>query len=111
MNHLTARFVHYRLTAEDAAEIEAEVPQRNPTTGRYNRNPVAEGDVYPALVVAAVGDAFNLQVFLDGACTWWAPGRAIGGGPGECVWAAKSHLAGVDKPAKPKDSEPEVKPK
>lgn len=106
MNHLTGRFVHYRLTAEDVEEIDKELPQRD-DTGRYLRSPVVEGDTYPALVVAAVADTLSLQVFLDGACTFWAPGRTIGGGPGECAWAAKSHLAGVD--VKQKDREPEGK--
>jgi len=85
------RIVHYMLTEQDAAEItrrrttEVAIAQRI-EAGRWPigaqahiGNPVAAGDVYPAMIVRVfqpsdVGTS-NLRVFLDGSDEYWATSR------------------------------------
>lgn len=84
------RIVHYVLSADDVDAIDRLMPivvdgQRQP------RNPVAVGDMYPAMVVKVFGAPYaNLQVFLDGACTYWATSRGEGDQPATWSWPARS---------------------
>lgn len=80
------RIVHYTLNGYDVGAIDRLYP-RVDDTGRWLRNAVAEGQVYPALVVRAFGgSAANLQVFLDGDATYWATSRVEGEGPARWSW-------------------------
>lgn len=84
MQPKTGNIVSYKLSAADCAAItkQRESGQRG--------NPVAEGDTYPALVVAVFTNEFgqgvhglNLKVFLDGDDSFWATSRRLGNKPGE----------------------------
>ena len=104
------RIVHYRLSADDAAQI-----NRRRTTGKsiadrmaYGTDPlkawpagaqahigndVAEGDVFPMHIVKVWGptatSAVNGQVMLDGTDTFWATSRTVGEGPGTFSWPTR----------------------
>jgi hypothetical protein len=85
------RIVHYRLTDQDAVEI-----NRRRTTGSaiaknsewptgaqaHIGNQASAGDVFPAMIVwtwgNTEGSACQLQVFLDGNDTYWATSRQEG---------------------------------
>ena len=88
------RIVHYRLTDQDAVEI-----NRRRTTGTdiaerikheewpigaqaHIGNHVTPGDTFPAMIVrtwdSTEGSACQLQVFLDGNDTYWATSRSEG---------------------------------
>lgn len=57
------------------------------------RNSVQPGDVYPAMVVRVFDPTVttaNLQVFLDGAATYWATSRTEGEGAGCWAWPPRS---------------------
>ena len=98
------RIVHYRLTDQDAVEI-----NRRRTTGTHIAdrlrilgdtgwptgaqahigNKVAAHDVFPAMIVRTwgktEGSCCQLQVFLDGNDTYWATSRSEGDLAG--MWA------------------------
>lgn len=80
------RIVHYALTASDATAI---TYLRDVEADARRGNPVAEGQVYPAIVVRVfdppTGYA-NLQVLLDGNDSYWATSRTEGEGPGRWAW-------------------------
>jgi hypothetical protein len=105
------RIVHYRLSADDAEQI-----NRRRTTGasiamrmKYGDDPqlkawpsgaqahigneAREGDVYPMLIVDVWGidpsSSVNGQVFLDGNDVLWATSRSIGDQPGTWSWPAR----------------------
>lgn len=109
------RIVHYRLSADDAAQI-----NRRRTTGgdiakrlkqeivdqeggfvaawpigaqAHIGNGVAEGDTFPMLVVQVWGpaptSAVNGQVFLDGNDVFWATSRTVGDQPGTFSWPTR----------------------
>jgi hypothetical protein len=86
MTPTIGRIVHYTLSEYDATSIE-QMP------GRPNRNPVAAGQTYPAVIVRIFGDNpgshVNLQVFLDGDCSYWATSRKEGTEPGTWAWPAR----------------------
>ncbi len=111
------RIVHYRLSAEDAEQI-----NRRRTTGKsiadrlriqisdrecmtpllawppgaqaHIGNDVAEGDTFPMLIVRAWGNtptsAVNGQVFLDGNDVFWATSRTVGDQPGTFSWPTRT---------------------
>ena len=70
------RIVCYRLSAEDVVAIKGN------RTVRPTGNVVNEGEVYPAMIVRTWGNTegsrCQLQVFLDGADTFWATSRHEG---------------------------------
>lgn len=78
------RIVHYALGTVDAEQITKR--RRDATTSDFAAqntgamihagNPVAPGQVFPAVVVAAFGEATaNLKVLLDGNDELWATSR------------------------------------
>lgn len=84
------QIVLYRLSEYDAKNIDVRQPQAD-EAGGYLRNPVAEGQVLPAVVVATFGGAAaNLKVLLDGAGDYWATSRTEGDQPGQWSWPPKA---------------------
>ena len=83
------RIVHYSLDTADVTAVEAD--RRN--SGRSG-NPVAEGDVLPAVIVrifsSSPDPACNLQVLLDGTGTLWVTSRHEGDGPGTWAWPPRA---------------------
>lgn len=78
------RVVHYRVSAEEAAQI----TERHRSAGG---NYAQEGDVYPLLITRVWGDqeysSFNGTLFLDGPnSTLWITSTHIGDGPRHCFW-------------------------
>lgn len=83
------RIVHYVLNADDVAAIDRHMPIVVDGQ-RQERNPVNAGELYPAMVVKVFGQPYtNLQVFLDGAVTYWACSRVEGDQPGTWSWPAR----------------------
>lgn len=77
------RIVHYRLTAQDAGEINGRRVTRTYAVG----NTVGVGDVLPMVVVRVWGvEGVNGQVFLDGNDTLWVTSRPEGTEPGMWSW-------------------------
>lgn len=90
------RIVHYKLSEQDAAEINRRrlVPYPNGKGSQVHvGNPAAMGQVYPALIVRTWGDtpesAVQLQVFLDGNDTLWATSVQCGDGPRTYAWPTR----------------------
>jgi hypothetical protein len=100
------RIVRYTLSASDAAQI-----MRRRTTGNsiadrikaavwplgaqaHIGNAVAEGDVFPMLIVKTWGNdetgAVNGQVFLDGCDVFWTQSVKVGDGPGTFSWPTRT---------------------
>jgi hypothetical protein len=81
------RIVLYRLNAGDVALIDRRLPEH-----LEHRNAVYEGDVYPAMVVRVFDPSTtaNLQVFLDGDCSYWATSRTESGEPGHWSWPPRT---------------------
>lgn len=100
------RLVHYRLSADDATQI-----NRRRTTGaiiatrmKYKAwpagaqahigNDAAEGDTFPMLIVRVWGtspeSAVNGQVFLDGNDVLWVTSVVLGDGPRTFSWPARA---------------------
>ena len=98
------RIVHYRLSADDAAQI-----NRRRTTGAsiaermkgpvptwpagaqaHIGNEAHEGDVFPMVIVRVWGDqsssAVNGQLFIDGNDVFWVTSVAVGDGPRTFSW-------------------------
>jgi hypothetical protein len=75
------RIVHYTLSKGDVATVDNQIPRRD-------RNPVAEGQVYPAQIVAvwSAEGCVNLVVQLDGLAQYWATSRSLGDQPGTWSW-------------------------
>lgn len=89
------RIVHYRLSAQDAEQIMSDRTARCHTDDLdvmvpWSGNDVAEGDLFPMLIVRTWGDtptsAVNGQVFLDGNDVFWATSRVVGDQPGTFEW-------------------------
>jgi len=76
------RIVHYKLSEGDVAFIQSKHQDRS------SCNIASIGDVYPALIVRiwGSGENVNLQVFLDGDCSYWATSRAQGDAAGFWHW-------------------------
>lgn len=75
------RVVHYTISEGDAAVLVAK-------DASHHRNQVSAGEIYPAMIVRVfgeprVGGPVNLQVFLDGDCSYWATSRHEGDEPGQ----------------------------
>jgi hypothetical protein len=100
------RIVHYRLTDQDAVEINRRRTSGSAITeqlksGAWPRgaqahigNQVAAGDTFPAMIVrtwgSTEGSACQLQVFLDGNDTYWATSRNEGGMSG--MWCEPARV-------------------
>ncbi|MEU3979583.1 hypothetical protein AB0F77_05645 [Streptomyces sp. NPDC026672] len=89
------RTVHYRVTQYDAERINKRrkdayksgaYAEENGTIAHVG-NDVAEGQIFPAVVVRVwSGDLVNLQVLMDGNDTYWATSRSEGEDPGQWAW-------------------------
>lgn len=107
------RIVHYRLSGDDAAQINrrrtngtsiAERIKVAPGNDMMHGWPVGaqahigndakEGDTHPMLIVKTWGgnpdSAVNGQVFLDGNDVFWATSRTVGEGPGTFSWPTRN---------------------
>lgn len=98
------RIVHYRLNADDAAQImrrrttgadiAARIPSKEWPIGAQAHigNTVAAGDYFPAIVVRVWPGAtsVNLQVFLDGCDNYWATSRTEGDQDGQWCWPPRT---------------------
>lgn len=89
------RTVHYRASADDAVRINKRrkdayksgaYAQEDGTIAHVG-NDVAEGQVFPAVIVRVwnVGSV-NLQVLMDGNDVYWATSRSEGEDPGQWAW-------------------------
>ncbi len=89
MTPTIGRIVHYKLSEGDAALIQSRHEDRS------GSNAVSAGDVYPAMIVRVWGgeaaSSVNLQVFLDGDCSYWATSRAQGDDNG--FWTLPERVA------------------
>lgn len=88
------RSVHYRASAYDADRINkrrkdayksGSYAEENGTIAHVG-NDVAEGQIFPAIVVRVWSGSVNLQVLLDGNDTYWATSRSEGEDPGQWAW-------------------------
>lgn len=79
------KLVWYSLSEGDVAAIDQRREEtRQVGIGGYQGNPIAQRDVYPAVVVKDFGAGlYNLVVFLDGHDTYWATSRYRGDEPGK----------------------------
>ena len=110
------RLVHYRLSADDAlqinrrrttgAEIAVRISQEMMTSAPPPRpvwplgaqahigNEAHEGDTVPMLIVKTWGDSatssVNGQAFLDGNDVLWVTSVAVGDGPRTFSWPTRS---------------------
>ena len=112
------RIVHYRLSGDDAAQINrrrttgASIAERMkpasvmtgtgttevaawPTGAQAHiGNSVAEGDTFPLLITKVWGSdptsAVNGQVLLDGNDVFWATSRTVGDQPGTFSWPVRA---------------------
>jgi hypothetical protein len=93
------RIVHYRLSEQDATEINRlrdDTRVRMAAGGGYapgvqvhQGNCASAGDLCPAVIVRVFNPAsptVNLQVLLDGTDTVWATSRVPGDEPGQWSW-------------------------
>jgi hypothetical protein len=77
------RIVHYTLSKGDVTTIDYQIPRRD-------RNPVAEGQVYPAQIVAVWSPSCcNLVVQLDGVAQYWVTSRSEGDQAGTWSWPSR----------------------
>lgn len=113
------RIVHYRLSADDAVQINRRrtdvgsiaARMRNaipPQEGQnadtiygwpagaqaHIGNLVAEGDTFPMMITRVWGDtpssAVNGQAYLDGTDALWVTGACVGEGPRTFSWPVRS---------------------
>lgn len=99
------RFVHYRLTAdqatlmnarrEDAVVNRQKMRDERPGFQAHVGNGCYEGDVVPLLIVRVWPNEFgdkpgvNGQAFLDGNDTLWVTSAGEGSEPGQWSWPAR----------------------
>jgi hypothetical protein len=109
------RIVHYRLSADDATQInrrrttgasiaeriktelptmrDGMVPQWPEGAQAHIGNVVLDGDIYPMVITRVWGSdptsAVNGQVFLDGNDVFWATSRTVGDQPGTFSWPTR----------------------
>jgi hypothetical protein len=109
------RIVHYRLDANDAAQVNrrrttgksiadriaqqvitlehGQVPQWPLGAQAHIGNEAKEGDTFPMLIVKCWGDTetscVNGQVFLDGNDVLWATSVSVGEGPRTWSWPGR----------------------
>ncbi len=99
MKPTLGRFVHYTLTAEDAAAINKRRGDAQKHLEEHRANPfgvvlhvgtdVTEGEVFPMLVtrvLPAPAAGVNGTVFLDGNDTFWREACEEGTEPGTYAW-------------------------
>lgn len=100
------RIVHYRLTEQQATEINRRRTTRPSIAERIKvlmwplgaqahiGNEASTGDTLPGLIVWTWGNdpgsAVQLQVFLDGNDVLWARSVSVGEGPGTWSWPART---------------------
>ena len=98
------RILHYRLTKDqaDATNKRRADSRRNLTMHRKHStgvqihwgNDVAEGDVFPMMIVRVWGDtpgaAVNGQVALDGNDVLWVTSVSVGDRPGSWAWPPRA---------------------
>ena len=97
------RIVHYKLSKDNAEEINRRRTTTNSIRDRIAEsdwpigaqahigNPVTEGQIVPAMVVAVWGgNTINLQCFLDGCDCYWALSRQPGDLPGQWSWPPRA---------------------
>lgn len=110
------RIVHYRLSADDAVQINRRRTTSSAIASRIKQsvvdqdggfvtgwplgaqahigNEAKEGDVRPMLIVQTWGDTptscVNGQVFLDGNDVLWATSVSVGEGPRTWSWPSRS---------------------
>lgn len=94
------RIVHYRLSKQDAAEINrrrqryADAPDQSWGFLAPVGNHAAAGQVFPADIVRVFGDspksAANLQVKLDGTDVLWVTSRTCGDEDGQWSWPGRA---------------------
>lgn len=108
---LIGRIVHYRLSIDDADQVNRRRISPSTIAVRMSSNdphhvawPVGaqahigneakEGDAYPMLIVRVWGDTptscVNGQVFLDGSDVLWVTSVAIGEGPRTFSWPVRA---------------------
>ena len=87
------RIVHYMLSAENAAAINAWRAAKHAPLADFDGNEAHEGDVLPMLIVRTWGptpeSAVNGQVFLDGNGSLWVTSTSVGEGPGRFAWPGR----------------------
>lgn len=102
------RIVQYRLSEQDAAQINRRRTDGGSIAQRMKAQPVewpagaqahigngvAEGDTFPMLITRVWGSnpeaAVNGQVFLDGNDVLWATSVCVGDGPRTFSWPSRS---------------------
>lgn len=95
------RIVHYRLSEQDATDINRRRKDFHTSGGAEDRsgfvghvgNRVAEGEVFPAVIVRVRDESTvtcNLKVLLDGNDTYWATSRAEGAEAGRWTWPPRN---------------------
>jgi hypothetical protein len=88
------RIVLYKLSESDANDIKHR-------RGAAQGNVPHAGEVYPAVVVRSWGGpSVNLQVFLDGPDSYWAPSRKEGTVEGCWTWP-RLDASGFTAPTSP----------
>ncbi|MFE2539103.1 hypothetical protein [Actinacidiphila glaucinigra] len=91
------RIVHYRLTEQDANDINRRRKDATKSNAGADRtgfvlhtgNHALEGQLFPAIVVRVFNETTttaNLKVLLDGNDVYWATSRAHGDEPGRWTW-------------------------
>jgi hypothetical protein len=100
VNASPGRIVHYRLSADDVAQITRRRTDGAAIAARIKEdkwplgaqahigNSVTAGDYYPAMVVRTWPGSIshNLQVFLDGCDVYWTTSRTEGDQEGQWCW-------------------------
>lgn len=97
------RIVHYRLSQEDAEQINRRRADANDQMGWHREhktgaqvhvgNSVAAGDAFPMVITRVWGptetSAVNGQVMLDGNDLFWATSVTVGDGPRSFSWPTR----------------------
>lgn len=99
MKPTIGRIVHYKLTAEDAAQINRRRTNSYSIAERIKEdkwplgsqahigNEVQEGDIYPMVVIRVWSDScINGQVLLDGNDQLWKTSPLLGDQNGQWSW-------------------------
>ena len=85
------RIVHYTLSATDVSTMAA---RRGTSAGSLHGNSLAEGDVYPMMIVRVWSPgnptaAVNGQVYLDGDDILWVTSVCVGTGVRTFAWPVR----------------------
>lgn len=98
------RIVHYRLSADQAEDINRRRKHARDHMAEHHTNAngaqvhvgneVREGEAYPMIITQVWGQdensAVNGQVFLDGNDLFWAKSVSVGEGPGTWSWPTRA---------------------